>query len=170
MLERVRSLQLPVELFADVPDARVAAWRARAALEHPAWLRTHRREARLTVLACLCWTRVGEITDALIELFIGIVHKINARAERRVETELLDDLRRVRSKQGLLFAIAAAAVTRPEDTVRAAIYPYRPRTWVRVPRGKVARGLTAVRASRPLRRLDPGRAAWSCRGGRCRRG
>lgn len=122
-LERVRSLQLPVDLFADVPDARVAAWRARAALEHPAWLRAHRREVRLTLLACLCWTRVGEITDALIELFIGIVHKINARAERRVETELLDDLRRVRGKQGLLFAIADAAVTRPEDTVRAAIYP-----------------------------------------------
>jgi hypothetical protein len=29
-LERVRSLRLPVDLFADVPDARVAAWRAPA--------------------------------------------------------------------------------------------------------------------------------------------
>jgi len=78
---------------------------------------------RLTLLACLCWSRVGEITDALLELFIGVVHKINTRAERKVERELLEDLRRVRGKQGLLFAIAEAAVTKPEDTVRAAIYP-----------------------------------------------
>ncbi|MGH2943942.1 MAG: DUF4158 domain-containing protein [Solirubrobacteraceae bacterium] len=101
-LERVRALQLPVDLFADVSEARVAAWRTRAALEHPAWLRAHPAEVRLTLLACLCWSRVGEITDALIELFIGVVHKINTRAERKVERELLDDLRRVQ----LLFAIA----------------------------------------------------------------
>lgn len=122
-LERVRSLDLPVDLFADTPEPRVAAWRARAASEHPAWLRAHPREVRLTLLACLCWTRVGEIPDALTELFIGVVQKINARAENRVETEMLNDLRRVRGKQGLLFAIADAAVSRPEDTVRAAIYP-----------------------------------------------
>ncbi len=122
-LERVRSLALPVGLFADVPGARVAAWRARAALEHPAWLRAHPRDVRLTLLACLCSTRVGEITDALIELFIGVVHKINTRAERRVETELLEDLRRVGGKQGLLFAIAEAVVSQPEETVRRAIYP-----------------------------------------------
>lgn len=66
-LERARSLGLPVDLFADVPEARVAAWRARAALEHPAWLRAHPRDVRLTLLACLCSARVGEITDALIE-------------------------------------------------------------------------------------------------------
>lgn len=77
----------------------------------------------MTLLACLCWTRVGEITDALIESFIGVVHRINARAERRVETGPLEDLRRVRGKQGLLFVIADAAVNRPEDAVRAAIYP-----------------------------------------------
>ena len=78
---------------------------------------------RLTLLAALCWTRTGEITDGLVELLIGIVHKIGTRAENRVEGELLADLRRVRGKEGILFRLAEAAVEHPDDTVRTALYP-----------------------------------------------
>ena len=78
---------------------------------------------RLTLLAALCWTRTGEITDGLVELLIGIVHKIGTRAENRVEGELLADLRRVRGKEGILFRLAEAAVEHPDDAVRMALYP-----------------------------------------------
>jgi hypothetical protein len=40
-----------------------------------------------------------------------------------VEGELLDDLRRVRGKQGILFRLAEAAVAHPDETVRAALFP-----------------------------------------------
>jgi len=78
---------------------------------------------RLTLLACLCWVRTAEITDCLVDLLIGLVHKINARAERRVEGELIDDLKRVRGKEGILFRIAEAAVAEPEGTVRKVVFP-----------------------------------------------
>lgn len=78
---------------------------------------------RLTLLAALCWTRTAEITDALVDLLLALVHKINARAERRVEKELVEDLRRVRGKEGILFRIAASAVEHPDDTVRKALFP-----------------------------------------------
>lgn len=81
------------------------------------------RTVRLTLLAVLCWTRQSEITDALVDLLIGLIHRMNARAERRVERELLDDLRRVRNKDGVLFALAEAALDRPDDTVREALFP-----------------------------------------------
>ena len=101
----------------------VGAWRARAVLEYPSDLRERPRPVRLTLLAALCWTRTGEITDGLVELLIGIVHKIGTRAENRVEGELLADLRRVRGKEGILFRLAEAAVEHPDDTVRTALYP-----------------------------------------------
>lgn len=101
----------------------VGAWRARAALEYPSDLRERPRPVRLTLLAALCWTRTGEITDGLVELLIGVVHKIGTRAENRVEGELLADLRRVRGKEGILFHLAEAAVEHPDDTVRTALYP-----------------------------------------------
>jgi hypothetical protein len=58
-----------------------------------------------------------------VDLLLGLVHKINARAERRVEKELTEDLRRVRGKEGILFRLAEAAVGHPDDTVRATVFP-----------------------------------------------
>jgi hypothetical protein len=122
-LERIRTLGLPADLFARASEKLVAAWRSRAATEYPSDLRDRPRPVRLTLLACLCWMRAWEPTDALVELLIALVHKINARAERRVEGELLSDLKRVRGKEGLLFRIAEASTAQPDGTVRQVIFP-----------------------------------------------
>jgi len=58
-----------------------------------------------------------------VELFLGVVHRINARAENRVEGELIADLKRVRGKETILFTLAQAAVEQPDETVRRALYP-----------------------------------------------
>jgi len=58
-----------------------------------------------------------------VDLLIGLIHKINTRADRRVERELTEDLRRVRGKEGILFRLAEAAVEHPDDTVRNALFP-----------------------------------------------
>ena len=122
-LERVRAVGLPDELFADVSDKVVAAWQARAARCYPSDLRDSPARVRLSLLAALCWARTAEITDCLVELLVALVQRIDSRAERRVEGELLDDLRRVRGKNRILFGMAKAAVERPDDTVRDALYP-----------------------------------------------
>jgi hypothetical protein len=81
-LGRVHAIGLPADLFSDTADKRLARWRARAVAEYPSTLRRdHPREVRLTLLAVLCWCRLTEITDSLVELFIQLVHRINARAE-----------------------------------------------------------------------------------------
>ncbi|MEV0108338.1 Tn3 family transposase [Nocardia sp. NPDC050799] len=122
-LTAVRSLTLPAELFADVSEKLVDAWRARAARMFPSDLRDAPESVRLTLLAALCWMRSSEITDALVELLISLVHRINARADRRVERELTADLRRVRGKEGILFKLAEASVDHPDDIVREALFP-----------------------------------------------
>jgi hypothetical protein len=122
-LNAVRSLRLPADLFVDASEKLVEAWRARAARAYPSDLRATPRPVRLTLLAALCWVRSTEIIDALVDLLIGLVHKINARADRRVERELIDDLRRVRGKEAILFRLAEAAIEHPDDTVRNALYP-----------------------------------------------
>lgn len=85
MLEQVRSL--PADLFAGCSEKLLGAWRGRSARCYPSDLRASAAPVRLTLLACLCWVRTAEITDSLVDLLIGPVHKINARAERRVEGE-----------------------------------------------------------------------------------
>nr|WP_228717521.1 Tn3 family transposase [Allosaccharopolyspora coralli] len=122
-LSAVRQLGLPEGLFVDASEKLVDAWRARAMRSYPSDLRESPLEVRLTLLAALCWTRQSEITDALVDLLIALVHKINAKADRKVERELTDDLRRVRGKEGILFRLADAALEHPDEHVRTALYP-----------------------------------------------
>ena len=122
-LAAVRALGLPTQLFTDGSAKLVQAWRSRAARSYPSDLRQATRPVRLTLLAALCWARSAELTDALVDLLIALIQKVNTRADRRVERELTEDLRRVRGKEGILFRLAEAAVLRPDDTVRAALYP-----------------------------------------------
>ena len=81
---------------------------------------------RYTLLAALCWTRQAELVDGLVELLIGLIHRINARAERRVEKELIGELANVPGKRGIFTKMVDAALEHPDDTVRDAVYPVVP--------------------------------------------
>ncbi|TMD97619.1 MAG: Tn3 family transposase, partial [Chloroflexi bacterium] len=94
-LGQVRSIGLPAALFTDASEKLIAVWRARAARQYPSDLRAMAAPVRRTLLAVLCWVRTAEITDGLVDLLIQLVHRINARAERRVEGEMIAELRRV---------------------------------------------------------------------------
>ena len=58
-----------------------------------------------------------------MDLLLSTVHRIGARAERRVEQELLEDLKRVAGKNGLLFQLAEAALAQPDGIVKDVVYP-----------------------------------------------
>jgi len=78
---------------------------------------------RVTWLAAFAYVRGRAITDGLVDLLIETIHHIGARAERKVERELLEDLKRVSGKQNLLFELADAALTNPDGIVREVVYP-----------------------------------------------
>jgi TnpA family transposase len=122
-LTAVRDVGLPASLFTDVAHKVVAGWRARAAVESPSHLRDHPQPTRLVLLSALLFEREREITDALVELLISTVHRIDARAEKRVVTEFVKEFRRVTGKDTMLRQIAEAALDAPDETVRDVIYP-----------------------------------------------
>ncbi|AQW48273.1 Tn3 family transposase [Streptomyces violaceusniger] len=122
-LHDVRGLGLPEELFADCSEKLVAAWRARAIKMYPSDFRDTAEDVRITLLAALCSSRQAEITDALGDLLVALVQKINARAERRVERQLTAELKKVRGKEGILFRLADAAIGKPDEVVRRALFP-----------------------------------------------
>ena len=64
-LDAVRAAGLPDGPFSGIAPKVVAAWRARAAVEAPSYLRSHPRPLMLTLLAALVYKRQREITDTL---------------------------------------------------------------------------------------------------------
>ena len=119
----VRAIGLPAGLFGGVAPKVVAGWRARAAVESPSHLRTNPEPVRLTLLAALVHEREREITDTLVELLIATVHRIGARAEKKVTKELVNAFRRVNGKENILFKVAEASLAAPEGTVRQVVFP-----------------------------------------------
>lgn len=122
-LQRIAALGLPEDLFAPVPPKRIQQYRLRAASEQTRELRNHPPPIRSTLLAAFCWQRRQEIIDGLVDLLIQVVHRIGVRAERKVVTTLLEDLRKVRGKTSLLFKIAEAAVDCPDGIIKEVLYP-----------------------------------------------
>jgi len=122
-LTAVRAIGLSAGLFGEVAPKVVAAWRARAAVESPSHLRTHPVALRLTLLAALLHEREREITDTLVELLIATVHRISARAEKKVTTELVNAFKRVGGKENILFQVAEASLAAPDDPVRQVVFP-----------------------------------------------
>ncbi|MGI8447798.1 MAG: DUF4158 domain-containing protein [Streptosporangiaceae bacterium] len=122
-LQAVRAVGLPTGLFADVAPRVLDSWRARASVEAPSHLRHHAKPLTLTLLAAPVHDREREITDTLVELLIATVHRIGARAERRVTDQLVNAFKRVTGKENLLFSIAEAALAKPDDAVREVVFP-----------------------------------------------
>ncbi|WP_221765810.1 Tn3 family transposase [Streptomyces sp. WAC 06783] len=119
-LNDVRKLGLPDGLFADCSEKLAGAGYQDV---YPSDFRDTTEGVRITLLAALRWSRQAEITDALVELLVALVRKINARAERRVEKQLTAELKKVRGKEGILFKLATAAVDKPDEIVRRAPLP-----------------------------------------------
>jgi hypothetical protein len=122
-LERVKAMKLPDGLFDGVSEKIVAGWRARAMKMYPSDFVASPEPIRITLLAALCWVRKAEMIDGLVELLVQLVHKISVRAERKVESEINSEFRRVHGKNGILVKLAGAALELPEEIVRKAIYP-----------------------------------------------
>ena len=122
-LELVRRVGLPADLFDQVLPQELERYRRRVAVEAPHELRRHPEAARLTWLAAFVHLRGRQLTDDLVDLLTETIHQIGARAERRVDRELLDDLKRVSGKQNLLFELAGAALDHPDGIVREVVFP-----------------------------------------------
>ena len=117
--------------FSFSPALLLHVHRQRAVVEEPYELRRHPASLRLTLLAAFSVLRMQEITDTLVDLLLEIVHRLELKAERKADKELLEDLKRVTGKNNLLFQLARAALEHPEGIVKDVIYPIVPEQTLR---------------------------------------
>lgn len=119
----LRDLGIPSELLASLPAKWMQKYYRRAASESAWELRRHPDVICYALAAVFCWQRQMEITDDLIDLLIQVVHNIGKRAENKIDKKLLEDLKLVHGKTGLLFKLAEVAVAQPEGVIKDVLYP-----------------------------------------------
>lgn len=122
-LKLIRQLELPTNLFQDVPSGVVKAYRQRAASEPLREVRRHPDRIRYTLLAAFCHLRSQEISDNLVDLLLGIIKRLGRNAEKRVERKILRDIKRVRGKGRILYEVAKVSIAKPDGAVNTVIYP-----------------------------------------------
>jgi len=122
-LKRIRQVSLPPHLFDEVPLHVIQLYRQRATGEKPREVRRHAADLRYTLLAAFCWQRQREITDNLVDLFMGIVKRIGDNAENNVDRKLLHEVKRVRGKGRILYNMAKSSIEHPDGIVSQVIYP-----------------------------------------------
>lgn len=122
-LECLRSIALPPDLFAGISRKRLLKCKRRIAVEDLAEIRRHPEAIRYTLLAAFCVIRTEEITDTLVERLLTIIHKLGSRAKRRVDKEVLKDIKRVQGKSKLLYEMASASLASPDGKVKEVIFP-----------------------------------------------
>ena len=122
-LELISRIDLPSNLFDQTSPRDLERCRRRVSVEAPHELRRHPDAARIAWLAAFVYLRARTLTDDLVDLLIETIHQIGARAERKVERELLDDLKRVTGKHNLLFELADATLVQPDGVVRDVVFP-----------------------------------------------
>jgi len=122
-LETLTDLGVPANLFDGVNVKLLRRWHERFEIARPSALVEMNQYDRLLLMSAWTLQRRQHVIDGVIDLLIGIVHKIGAKAERRVEREQLANLRRVNNKAGLLFQLAEAAIANPEGVISEVLYP-----------------------------------------------
>lgn len=122
-LTTLKALNLPDRLFIEISKKRLVKLKMRATAESIHEMKRHPPNIKFCLLAAFAQVRIQEITDDLVDLLIQIIHKIGARAENRVEKELIREFKRVRNKDSILCQVAEAAVSNPKGAVEKVIYP-----------------------------------------------
>jgi len=122
-LRLIRKFDLPQELLNGIPNKPIKRYRQRVTSEDLNELRRHPVPVRYALMGIFLYVRSREITDNLVELLIQIIHRIGINAEKKVDMELLKDLKRVSGKQSILYSMAETAVDNPDGIIREKIYP-----------------------------------------------
>lgn len=122
-LRLIRRLILPVNYLNTVPAKLIKTYKQRVSSEDIRELRRHPDQVRYALLSMYLYSRGQEITDSLVEMLIQIIHRIGVNAERKINEELLKEIKRVPGKMGLLYNLAEPCIEFPRGTIEDVIYP-----------------------------------------------
>lgn len=105
-----------------VPDEVLKLLRERANPEGAHQMKRHQPEFRYALMAVLLHFRRMELTDNIIDIFLKLIRRIQKKADKKLEKELISRIKTVYKKRELLYKIAKASTQNPNDTVESVLF------------------------------------------------
>ena len=122
-LKCIDTIELTPSIFKNIPNKFIEQFRQRCATESIRELRRHPPAIRHSMVAMFCWRRRQQLTDALIDLLLQLIHNLSTRAEKKIDKKQFAAFKKVRGKAKLLFKIAEATVGQPDGVIKEVVYP-----------------------------------------------
>jgi TnpA family transposase len=110
------------EHLKDIPDEILKLLRERAAPEGAFQIKRHPLDFRYALLAALFHFRRMELTDNIVDIFLELIHRIEKKADKKLERELVSNIRAVYKKGEILYKLAKASTQNPKDTVENVVF------------------------------------------------
>ena len=121
-LQILRSVGITSEVFTGIPFKVIKILERRAKNETAWEMRRHPSEIRYGLMACFTHISTMEVIDSIVEMFMAIIHRIDVRAEKQRDKELLKDIKHVEGKTQILFRVAEAVMSNPDGSIRDVIF------------------------------------------------
>ena len=122
-LKCLDSVALQPNIFQGIAPKFIMQFQQRCASESIRELRRHPSAIRYSMVAMFCWRRRQQLTDALIEMLMVLIHNLGTRAEKKVDKKQFAAFKKVRGKARLLFRMAEATVDQPDGVIKEVVYP-----------------------------------------------
>jgi len=129
-LATVREVDLPADLFKEVPPKLVERFARQATVEEPHEIRRHAGPLKATLQASYLHRRGEDLTDHLVDVFVETAHRMTKKAESRIEEGISDVLQKAPGKMVKLYKMAKASVEAPKGLVEDVIYPAASEKWL----------------------------------------
>lgn len=107
----------------DVPDEVLELLRDRAAPEGAYQMKRHPPDYKYALLAALLYFRTMELIDNIIDIFLQLIRRIEKKANKKLERDLIGSIKAVYKKKEFLYKMAKAVTENPHGTVENVVFP-----------------------------------------------
>lgn len=122
-LSIIDGISLNPDLIHGIPPKFIEIFRQRCSTESAREIRRHPDNITYPMVVMYCWRRRQQLTDALTEMLMLLIHNLGTRAENKVDKKQFAAFKKVRGKAKLLFQMAEATAEQPEGVIKDVVYP-----------------------------------------------
>lgn len=122
-LKIIRDFHIAESIVNGIPKSFLQKMKSRFASESLHEIKRHESHILYALFAFFLFMREREIVDDMIDLLIMIVHKIEAKSEKRVTRELFKDFIKNKDKDSMLKKVLSASIESPNEKVSDVVYP-----------------------------------------------